>query len=100
MVVRALRPHTATTSLQPSDTARRKNRAFRECAAFDGVREREKAGWTNNLPYPIKVEITRSKWPTGSQKGLCGKDLRRSDDTGRQRSDAIPPTGFATARQK
>jgi len=29
------------------------------CAAFDGVREREKAGWTNKLPYPIRVKITR-----------------------------------------
>ncbi|WP_322051392.1 hypothetical protein [Paraburkholderia bannensis] len=99
MVVHALRPHTATTSLQPSDTARRKNRAFRECAAFDGVREREKAGWTNNLPYPIKVEITRPKWPTGSQKGLCGKDLRLSRH-GAELKTICTDGAFSTVRKK
>jgi hypothetical protein len=27
-------------------------------AAFDSAREREKASWTNELPYPIDAEIS------------------------------------------
>jgi len=81
-------PHAATTSLQPSDTARRKNRAFTAHAAvggvgaagahaaFGGVREREKAGWTNDLHYPIGVKITRRIGFAEGAKRLRGKDLR------------------------
>jgi hypothetical protein len=45
-------------------------------AAFDGEREREKAGWTNELPYPIGVKITRRNRLMAGEKGLCSKDLR------------------------
>jgi hypothetical protein len=48
-------------------------------AAFDGVREREKAGWTNDLHYPIDVKITRRNKLAVGEKGLRGKDLRGND---------------------
>lgn len=81
------------------ETARRKNRAFTASAAFDGVREREKAGWTNELPYPIEVKITRRKWPTGAEKGLCGKDLRRNGNFDRDARRITRDNCATTARQ-
>jgi len=77
-------PPAATTSLQPSDTARRKNRTFtRANAAFGRVREhekaREKAGWTNDLHYPIELKITRRNRVADGEKRLRGKDLQGND---------------------
>jgi hypothetical protein len=45
-------------------------------AAFGGIREREKAGWTNDLHYPIRVKISRRKGLSEGEKGLRSKDLR------------------------
>jgi len=38
-----------------------------------------KAGWTNELPYPIDPEISSQKGLSGAEKGFGSKDLRRSD---------------------
>ncbi|WP_233863144.1 hypothetical protein [Paraburkholderia adhaesiva] len=46
-------------------------------AAFDSAREREKANWTNELPYPIDTEISSQNWAMAGKKGLRSKDLRR-----------------------
>jgi hypothetical protein len=45
--------------------------------AFDDAHERERAGWTNEIPYPIRAEITSRSWMIAGEKGLCSKDLRR-----------------------
>ena len=49
-------------------------------AAFDGVREREKAGWTNDLHYPIDVKITRRNKLAVGEKGLSVVQWRVSLD--------------------
>ncbi|MFC5427732.1 hypothetical protein ACFPTO_02735 [Paraburkholderia denitrificans] len=46
-------------------------------AAFGGVREHEKAGWTNELTYPIGAEISRRNCLLMDEKGLCSKDLQQ-----------------------
>ncbi|WP_156954295.1 hypothetical protein [Paraburkholderia acidipaludis] len=45
--------------------------------AFDDAHERERAGWTNGIPYPIGAKITRRNWVILREKGLCSKDLQR-----------------------
>jgi len=48
-------------------------------ASVNAKKRAKKAGWTNDLHYPIGLKITRRNGLAEDEKGLRGKHLRGKD---------------------